>query len=372
MDSRIATRCEGPAGECSGRLPDLYEGLHEDLYEDPYETTAKGRFAMTGQMLRHYTARPQYPLHPSVQHPLRHPHPLHRPLRHLLQDLLKGRRDHLGLSQEVVAERLAISARSYGNWERGTIKEWTDQKLHALAEVLEMSEFQTDRLFRYAVGRAPHPHSRAASGRVGRESPASAAFLDDYGAMMDALSLPTFVVDQRWDIKMANSAYRDLFRDVRPHPTAEPSANFLRFGLFHPDAPTVFADHPKWRLAMLAQLASSLEAHTQDSGLRSLHHDVHRHPVLRDIYRHDLPDWVLAGGSDLLHHDNEVRELRHPDPHVGPQGCRLVEETPRSLQALGLTRITLMLVCGTAGLPAAARDHPAVQSSRPRSVRVDT
>ncbi|MFI7322770.1 helix-turn-helix domain-containing protein [Streptomyces venezuelae] len=323
-------------------------------------------------MLRHHTAAR---LRPPLHHPLlrtpHHPphHPLHRPLQHLLQDFLKSRRGHLGLSQEAVAERLHISARAYGNWERGTIKEWTDQKLYALAEVLRMSEFQTDRLFRYAVGRAPNLQLRAALGHTDPEDPVSAAFLDDYSAMLDALALPTFVVDQRWDIKMANSAYRDLFRDVRPHPTAkgaEPSGNFLRFGLFHPDAPAVFTDHPKWRLATLAQLASSLEAHAEDSGLRSIHHDVHRHPVLHDVYRHDMPNWVLAGGSDLLHHDSEVRQLRHPDPHVGLQGCRLVEETPRSLQALGLTRVTMMLVGSAVGPQAApgdARRHHATQGA---------
>ncbi|WP_331732219.1 helix-turn-helix transcriptional regulator (plasmid) [Streptomyces sp. NBC_00015] len=261
-----------------------------------------------------------------------------------LQQFLKGRRDHLDLRQTQVAERLDISERAYGNWERGQVKEWTDEKLYALAEALEMSEFQISRLFLYAVGRAPQPDVRAAFRRTESEDPAVAAFLGDYTIMMDALSLPTFVIDQSWNVKMANSAYRDAFRGVRAHPSAMPSRNFLRFGLFHPDAPSILVDHLKWQLAMLAQLSSSLEQHSEDTGLQAIRRDVYLHPTLRDAYLTDMPDWVMGSGADLVHHEAAVRELRHPDPRMGLQGCRLVEETPRSLKALGLTRLTLVLV----------------------------
>ncbi|MFI0813584.1 MmyB family transcriptional regulator [Streptomyces echinatus] len=261
-----------------------------------------------------------------------------------LHAFIKGRREHLGLSQEAVADRLNISSRAYGNWERGRVKEWTDEKLYSLAEALEMSEFQTARLFLYAVGRAPQPDLRAMYRRTEAVDPATSAFLGDYNVMMEALSLPSFVIDQRWDVKMANKAYRHLFRKVRAHPTAMPSTNFLRFGLFHPDAPMVLVDHLKWQLAMLAQLASSLERHDDDTGLQAIRRDVYLHPVLRDAYLTDMPNWVLGSGADLVHQEGAVRELRHPDPQVGLHGCRLVEETPRSLKALGLTRLTLVLV----------------------------
>lgn len=260
------------------------------------------------------------------------------------QYFLKGRRDHLDLSQYQVAERLGISDRAYGNWERGRVKEWTDQKLYALAEALEMTEYQTTMLFLYAVGRAPQPDLRAAIHRPESADPAVAAFLGDYTVMMDALSLPSFVIDQAWDVKMANKAFRDLFSGVRPHPTAMPTRNFLRFGLFHPDAPAILIDHLKWQLAMLAQLSSSLERHSEDNGLQAIRRDVYRNAALRDAYLTDMPNWVLGTGADLVHHEGAVRELRHPEPAVGRQGCRLVEETPRSLQRLGFTHLTLVLI----------------------------
>ncbi|MGZ2361496.1 helix-turn-helix domain-containing protein [Streptomyces sp. 372A] len=260
-----------------------------------------------------------------------------------LHTFLKGRRDHLGLPQEAIAARLDISGRAYGDWERGRVKEWKDEKLYALAEALEMTEYQITLLFLYAVGRAPQPDVCAAL-HPPEPQDRAAALLGDYAVLLDALSLPSFVIDHAWDVQMANKAFRDLFSGVPPHPTAMPTRNFLRFGLFHPDAPFIFVDHLKWQLAMLAQLSSSLERHSEDTGLQAIRRDVYRHAALRDAYLTDMPNWVLGTGADLVHHEGAVRELRHPDPDVGRQGCRLVEESPRSLQRLGFTRLTLVLI----------------------------
>ncbi|MFE0775609.1 hypothetical protein [Streptomyces sp. NPDC058861] len=161
--------------------------------------------------------------------------------------------------------------------------------------------------------------------------------------MMEALSLPTFLIDHRWQVKSANAAYRDLFRGLSHQPGAMPSASFLRFGLFHPDAPAILVDYRNWQLSMLAQLATSLERHDQDVNLRRLQGEVHRHPALRKAYLNDMQTWVLGAGADLVHHEGTARIIRHPDPLIGLQSCRLMEETPRALQARGLTRITLVL-----------------------------
>jgi transcriptional regulator with XRE-family HTH domain len=262
---------------------------------------------------------------------------------HRLQELIRGRREVLKLSQEDVAGRLDISSRAYGNQERGCVKEWTDQKLYALARALEMTQFQTARLFWLAVGRAPQPDSRFMSRPAAEEDPSTTAFLVDYSVMMNALALPTFLIDHRWNIAMSNRAFRELFCKVRPHPTAMPNSNFLRFGLFHPDAPTILADYLNWQLSMLAQLASSLDRHDEDPTLQAIRREVYLRPGLRDTYLNHMPGWVLEAGADLVHDSGGVREIRHPDTRVGLQGCRLVEETPRPLQARGLTRITLVL-----------------------------
>ncbi|MEU4349610.1 helix-turn-helix domain-containing protein [Streptomyces sp. NPDC023838] len=282
-----------------------------------------------------------------------------------LQDFIRGRRDHLHLSQEDVAERLGLSCRAYGNWERGRVKEWAEPKLLALADALEMSDYQRERLFRLAVDRAPAPRPHTPDDRA--PDRATTAYLADYAVMMDALSLPSLLIDHRWNVRSANRAYHDLFHEVGPHPTAMPDTNFLRFGLFHPDASTVLADLPNWRMSMLAQLASGLEQHERDPELRALRGDVHRHPGLRDLYAAALPRWVLDAGADLVHHEGPVHILRHPDPRTGLRVCRLLEESPKPLRPLGLTRITLVLTpldCPIADTPRPRRRPPGVQGHR--------
>ncbi|MGW3390744.1 MmyB family transcriptional regulator [Streptomyces cinereoruber] len=274
-----------------------------------------------------------------------------------LQQLLQGRREYLKLRQEEVAERLSMSARNYGNWERGVVKEWTDEKLFQLADALEMTESQVARLFLIAVDRHPPADARPAGVRE-RSNPSMEAFLPDYATAMEALSLPSFVIDQRWQVRLTNSAYRKLFRGLRNHPTAMPTDNFLRFGLFHPDASAVLVDFDDWRLSLLAQLATSLERNDQDPELDALRLEIYRHPTLRNAYLDDMQAWVLGAGTDLVHHYGKPRTIRHPDPLIGLRSCRLVEETPRPLQARGLVRITMVLTepetLGESTLPEAA------------------
>lgn len=94
---------------------------------------------------------------------------------------------------------------------------------------------------------------------------------------------------------------------------------------------------------MLAQLAASLERYDDDAVLQAMRREVYLDPALREMYLQDMPAWTYGPGADLLHHGGTVRLLRHPDPGLGLKGCRFVEETPRPLQAQGLTRITLVL-----------------------------
>lgn len=259
-----------------------------------------------------------------------------------LQGLVQGRREYLQLSQETVAARLGMSTRAYGNWERGVVKEWTDQKLHLLADALEMTAFQTERLFWLAVDRAPQPELRS-SDQQPQPDASTVAFLEDYSVLINAFALPAFLIDHRWNVRMANNAFRELFRDVDQHPGAMPTDNFLRFGLFHPDPSRILEGRVAWKLSMLAQLAASLERYDDDAVLQAMRREVYLNPSLRDMYLQDMPAWSYGTGADLLHHGDNIRLLRHPDSGLGLRGCRFVEETPRTLQALGLTRITLVL-----------------------------
>ncbi|GAA2570398.1 MULTISPECIES: hypothetical protein [Streptomyces] len=176
------------------------------------------------------------------------------------------------------------------------------------------------------------------------ETPEAQAYLADYAALLEAVPFPSLVVDHRWDVLLTNRAFRTLFRDVGPHPTALPTDNFLRFVLFHPDAATVLGDHESsWCLPMLAHFAKSAERYGHDHGLQAIRRDIAQDPIMEAAYRHGLPHWLRAVGEQAAEHDGAVRPLLHPDPRWGATDCRIVAETTRTLQGMDCTRLTLIL-----------------------------
>ncbi|MFE3579529.1 helix-turn-helix domain-containing protein [Streptomyces vinaceus] len=285
---------------------------------------------------------------------------------------MRQRREELGLSQEDLAARLRISVRAYGNWERGLVKEWTDRKLLALAEALEMSERQCFWLFRVMVDRDPPPTWRAAEESRLPQDPAQRDYLCDYAALMESVPYPSFLVDHRWDVALTNSAFDKLFQSVRPHPTALPDDNFLRFVLFHPDAAAVLEDHePAWCVPLLAQFAAALAAAPEDEGLTSIRREVARDPFMEAAYRYGVPHWLSTHGADAAERDGAVRTVRHWDPRWGHVRCRMVAESSRMLDGMGLTRITMILSTPQGAATGPVRDGAAAplhQGPRLRAV----
>lgn len=291
---------------------------------------------------------------------------------------------------EDVAARLDISTGAYGNWERTPAQDWTDETLCALVKALEMSDQQGGWLFRLAVDRdppctgdrpvgatapasplgparpsgpafpsgparpfapVPAPALPALPARAAKPSdpalpadPEMQAYLRDYASMMDSVPMPSVLFDQRWDVAHANRAFEALFHRVGPHSTAMPDQNFLRFVLFHPDAGTVLADREtSWCLPLLAQLDAALECYPEDGVLQAIREDISEDPIMDVAYRCGLPHWMRAMGAAAVHHDGAVRPLNHPDPRWGRTDCRIVDETPGTLQEGGFTRVTLVL-----------------------------
>ncbi|MEH0417090.1 MmyB family transcriptional regulator [Streptomyces sp. B21-083] len=176
------------------------------------------------------------------------------------------------------------------------------------------------------------------------ESPEAQAYLRDYATLVEAVTFPSVVLDHRWDVVLSNTAFETLFRAVGPHPTAMPGDNFLRFVLFHPDAGTVLGEHESsWCLPMLAHFAAAVERHSQDRGLQAIRRDIAQDPLMEAAYRQGLPHWIRAVGAEAVEHDGAVRPLLHPDPRWGATECRVVGETPKSLEDMGYTRLTLVL-----------------------------
>ncbi|MEV5322285.1 hypothetical protein AB0K92_32385 [Streptomyces sp. NPDC052687] len=176
------------------------------------------------------------------------------------------------------------------------------------------------------------------------ECPEAQAYLEDYAALLQTVPFPSVVVDRGWDVVLANNAFESLFRGVGPHPTAMPWDNFLRFVLFHPDAGTVLGEHEaRWCLPMLAHFADAVERHAQDSRLQAIRREIAQDPIMEAAFRQGLPHWIRAVGDAAVEHDGAIRPLLHPDPRWGATDCRIVGETPRTLQRLGYTRLTLVM-----------------------------
>ncbi|MFJ4621057.1 hypothetical protein [Streptomyces sp. NPDC088812] len=185
------------------------------------------------------------------------------------------------------------------------------------------------------------------------------AYLQDYAGYLEAVPFPSVVLDHRWDVVLANTAFRTLFREVGPHPTALPGDNFLRFVLFHPDAPSVLGDHESsWCLPMMARFSAAVERNGHDHGLQAIRREIAQDPLMEAAYRQGLPHWIRAVGEEAVEHDGAVRPLLHPDPRWGATQCRIVADTPRTLQDLGYMRLTMVLREAPAPTPRRARRRP--------------
>ncbi|RII18441.1 hypothetical protein DSC45_11030 [Streptomyces sp. YIM 130001] len=194
--------------------------------------------------------------------------------------------------------------------------------------------------------------------------PRTRAYLRDYTSVLDSVPFPSLLVDHRWNVAVTNSAYDLLFDGFKPHPTAMPHQNFLRLVLFHPDAGRVLREREtSWCLPMLAQFAAALDVHRQDPVLKEIRNEIGQNPIMNAAFQQGLPHWVRAVGPGAVDHDGAVRPVQHPDPRWGRTTCRVVTETPSTLRAAGLTRLTLAL--HPRGSTPAAEPEPVPDSAAP-------
>ncbi|MEU5097400.1 hypothetical protein [Streptomyces sp. NPDC020996] len=190
------------------------------------------------------------------------------------------------------------------------------------------------------------------------------AYLQDCAVLLEAVPHPSVVLDHRWDVVLSNSAFASLFREVSPHPTAMPGDNFLRFVLFHPDACTVLGEHESsWCLPMLAHFADAVERHGHDHGLQAIRREIAQDPLMEAAFRQGLPHWIRAVGERAVRHDGAVRPVTHPDPRWGATDCRVMDETTRTLEEMGYTRLTLVL-------REARRDRSRGRTARPTAAHL--
>jgi transcriptional regulator with XRE-family HTH domain len=127
-----------------------------------------------------------------------------------------------GLRREDVAAISGVSASWYTWLEQGRDMRVSDDVLERLSQTLKLSEDERIYLFSLVQRRLPRPHSDAQA----EQAP------PDIVRMIDALNVPSIVMNLRWDVLAWNRINSLIFRDYGARPASE--RNLLEILLARP------------------------------------------------------------------------------------------------------------------------------------------
>jgi transcriptional regulator with XRE-family HTH domain len=261
----------------------------------------------------------------------------------VVHELLESARRALGLTRKALAGRLNVSARTYRNWMGNPSKLSADQ-IERLVKALALSPENRANLY-ILTGQLP-------------PAPSASELLDTpemtvYQAILDDSSHPSVIYDYAWDVVRTNAPYRALFGSVRPHATAWPLHNGMKYILFHPDAPQQLGGNPKefkegWLMPALANFRAVLQQRPGDPHLQTIERQISRRALTRRAYE-ALPDWIQRSG-DLHVNTSTPRPIW--DPRCGElRYVHIVTEAHQGYQPLTLTRATFVFGAQPASAP---------------------
>lgn len=166
-----------------------------------------------------------------------------------VRDFLKSRRDKVtpeqvglpvygarrvsGLRRHEVAALAGVSVEYYTRLERGNLQGASDSVLDALCRALRLDETETEHLRDLA---------RAANVSPSRllRRPARPAVRPALARIVEAIPLPAFIRNNRFDILVANPLARALYSELYADPGAGP--NTIRFVFLNPAARRLYLD----------------------------------------------------------------------------------------------------------------------------------
>ena len=133
--------------------------------------------------------------------------------------LYGGRRRVKGLRREEVAMLAGMSADYYTRLERGNLSGVSDSVLDALARALQLNEAERTHLFDLAAtANGPGQTGRSAAGGPGPGRPRCSSspprVREGVLRVLDSISAPAYVRNNRMDVLAANRLGRALFADV--------------------------------------------------------------------------------------------------------------------------------------------------------------
>jgi transcriptional regulator with XRE-family HTH domain len=204
-----------------------------------------------------------------------------------------GKRRVPGLRREEVASLAGVSVDYYKRLERGNLSGVSDMVLESLARALRLDDAERAHLYDLARAAGPAPRTRRSAVRQ--------QVRPSVQRILDAMSLPAYVRNNRRDILAANplgqALYSELFRDpVRP-------VNPMRFVFLNPAAQDFFLDWDGVADDAVAALRIEAGRNPYDRGLSDL---------VGELATRSAEFRTRWAAHDVRYHRAGAKRLQHP------------------------------------------------------------
>ncbi|MGH9092042.1 MAG: helix-turn-helix transcriptional regulator [Acidimicrobiales bacterium] len=217
-----------------------------------------------------------------------------------------GRRRVKGLRREEVAMLAGMSTDYYTRLERGNLSGVSGSVLGALARALQLDEAERTHLFDLAAtANASGQTSRNASGGPGpgrpRRSSSPPSVREGVLRVLDSISAPAYVRNNRMDVLAANRACRALFADIYAEGTT--GFNLARYLFLDPRSRDFYTLWDVVARDCVAALRTEAGRNPYDRGLTDL---VGELSTRSEQFR----TWWAA--HNVKFHTTSTKTLRHP------------------------------------------------------------
>jgi transcriptional regulator with XRE-family HTH domain len=207
-----------------------------------------------------------------------------------------GHRRVPGLRREEVAMLAGVSVDYYVRLERGNLGGVSESVLESLARALQLDDAERTHLFDLA--RAGSTASRPRRRRVQQK------VRPGVERLLDAITMPAFVRNGRFDIVAANPLGRALYAPVFETPVrAGRPANQARFAFLDPEAEEFYGDWTRITQDVVAMLHSEAGRNPYDRDLTDLIGEL---STRSELFR------GLWARHDVRYHDTGVKHFHHP------------------------------------------------------------
>lgn len=220
--------------------------------------------------------------------------------------LYGGRRRVKGLRREEVAMLAAMSTDYYTRLERGNLSGVSGSALDALARALQLNEAERTHLFDLAAtANEPGQTGRRASGGPGpgrpRYSSSPPGVREGVLRVLDRISAPAYVRNNRMDVLAANQLGRALFVDV--YAEGVPGFNLARYLFLDPRSRDFYTQWDVVARDSVAALRIEAGRNPYDRGLTDLVGEL-------STRSEEFRTWWAA--HNVKFHTTAAKTVRHP------------------------------------------------------------